>query len=49
MTVHPFIAAEKRDGHHVKRACELLIPLLTSIFRDGSSDFPAARFGLSGG
>ncbi|MDQ0994026.1 transposase InsO family protein [Streptomyces sp. V3I7] len=24
MTVHPFIEAEKRDGHNVKRACELL-------------------------
>ncbi|MFF1959857.1 IS3 family transposase [Streptomyces sp. NPDC058220] len=24
MTVHPFIEAEKRDGHSVKRACELL-------------------------
>ncbi|MFC4958350.1 IS3 family transposase [Streptomyces mauvecolor] len=24
MTVHPFIEAEKRDGHNVKRTCELL-------------------------
>ncbi|WP_275466853.1 hypothetical protein [Streptomyces noursei] len=24
MTVHPFIEAEKRAGHNVKRACELL-------------------------
>lgn len=24
MTVHPFIEAEKRAGHSVKRACELL-------------------------
>lgn len=24
MTVHPFIEAEKRDGHNVKRVCELL-------------------------
>ncbi len=24
MTVHPFIEAEKQDGHNVKRACELL-------------------------
>jgi len=24
VTVHPFIEAEKRDGHNVKRACELL-------------------------
>ncbi|MBT2368893.1 IS3 family transposase [Streptomyces sp. ISL-10] len=24
MTVHPFIEVEKRDGHNVKRACELL-------------------------
>ncbi|MER7578290.1 IS3 family transposase [Streptomyces sp. NPDC126514] len=24
MAVHPFIEAEKRDGHNVKRACELL-------------------------
>lgn len=24
MTVHPFIEAEKRDGHNVKRARELL-------------------------
>ena len=25
MTVHPFIEAEKRAGHSVKRACELLM------------------------
>ncbi|MYW03026.1 hypothetical protein [Streptomyces sp. SID3343] len=24
MTVHPFIEAEKRAGHSVKRVCELL-------------------------
>lgn len=24
MTVHPFIEAEKRAGHSVKRACELM-------------------------
>jgi hypothetical protein len=24
VTVHPFIEAENRDGHSVKRACELL-------------------------
>lgn len=24
MAVHPFIEAQKRDGHNVKRACELL-------------------------
>jgi putative transposase len=24
VTVHPFIEAEKRDGHNVKRVCELL-------------------------
>jgi transposase InsO family protein len=24
VTVHPFIEAEKPDGHNVKRACELL-------------------------
>lgn len=24
MTVHPFIQAEKRTGHSVTRACELL-------------------------
>ncbi|GFE16365.1 hypothetical protein Sgleb_44120 [Streptomyces glebosus] len=32
MKVHPFIEAEKRDGHNVKRACELLqVPKPPSI------------------
>ena len=32
MTVHPFIEAEKRDGHHVKRACELLKVSRTAFY-----------------
>lgn len=32
MTVHPFIEAEKRDGHNVKRACELLKVSRTAIY-----------------
>jgi transposase InsO family protein len=32
VTVHPFIEAEKRDGHHVKRACELLKVSRTAFY-----------------
>ncbi|MEV6782712.1 IS3 family transposase [Streptomyces sp. NPDC051098] len=32
MTVHPFIEAEKRDGHNVKRACELLQVSRTAFY-----------------
>ncbi|WP_216590913.1 IS3 family transposase [Streptomyces brasiliscabiei] len=32
MTVHPFIEAEKRDGHNVKRACELLEVSRTAFY-----------------
>ncbi|MBE4762031.1 IS3 family transposase [Streptomyces caniscabiei] len=32
MTVHPFIEAEKRDGHNVKRACELLKVSRTAFY-----------------
>ncbi|MFI9765191.1 IS3 family transposase [Streptomyces sp. NPDC051963] len=32
MTVHPFIEAEKRDGHSVKRACELLQVSRTAFY-----------------
>ncbi|WP_216586828.1 IS3 family transposase [Streptomyces brasiliscabiei] len=32
MTVHPFIEAEKRDGHNVKRACEPLEVSRTAFY-----------------
>ena len=32
MTVHPFIEAEKRDGHSVKRVCELLKVSRTAFY-----------------
>ncbi|MEW2161318.1 IS3 family transposase [Streptomyces sp. NPDC007189] len=32
MTVHPFIEAEKRAGHSVKRACELLKVSRTAFY-----------------
>ncbi|MEY2232206.1 IS3 family transposase [Streptomyces sp. BF23-19] len=32
MTVHPFIEAEKQDGHNVKRACELLKVSRTAFY-----------------
>ncbi|MFK4101258.1 IS3 family transposase [Streptomyces sp. NPDC019531] len=32
MTVHPFIEAEKRDGHNVKRACGLLQVSRTAFY-----------------
>jgi putative transposase len=32
VTVHPFIEAEKRDGHNVKRACELLQVSRTAFY-----------------
>ncbi|WP_159062565.1 hypothetical protein [Streptomyces caniscabiei] len=32
MTVHPIIEAEKRDGHSVKRACELLQVSRTAFY-----------------
>ncbi|MDQ0945930.1 IS3 family transposase [Streptomyces sp. V1I1] len=32
MNVHPFIEAEKRDGHNVKRACELLEVSRTAFY-----------------
>ncbi|MFI6409904.1 IS3 family transposase [Streptomyces sp. NPDC050548] len=32
MTVHPFIEAEKRDGHNVKRVCELLQVSRTAFY-----------------
>ncbi|MGW8955959.1 IS3 family transposase [Streptomyces sp. NPDC055709] len=32
MTVHPFIEAEKRDGHNVKHACELLQVSRTAFY-----------------
>ncbi len=32
MTVHPFIEAEKRAGHSVKRACELMKVSRTAFY-----------------
>ncbi|KUN63899.1 hypothetical protein AQJ46_30710 [Streptomyces canus] len=32
MTVHPSIEAEKRDGHSVKRMCELLKASRTAFY-----------------
>ncbi|WP_326743653.1 IS3 family transposase [Streptomyces sp. NBC_00121] len=32
MTVHPFIGAENRNGHNVKRACELLKVSRTAFY-----------------
>ncbi|MDX3434139.1 hypothetical protein PV664_35290 [Streptomyces sp. ME01-18a] len=40
MTVHPFIEAEKRAGHNVKRACELMKVSRTAFY--------ARRSGLPG-
>ncbi|MFJ7063644.1 IS3 family transposase [Streptomyces microflavus] len=40
MTVHPFIEAEKRAGHSVKRACELMKVSRTAFY--------ARRSGLPG-
>ncbi|MER7196696.1 IS3 family transposase [Streptomyces sp. CB01635] len=37
MTVHPFIEAEKQDGHNVKRACELLKVSRTAFYARRSS------------
>ncbi|CCK24408.1 integrase [Streptomyces davaonensis JCM 4913] len=45
MTVHPFIEAEKRDGHSVKRACELLQVSRTAFYarRSGTPGPRAVR------
>ncbi|WTZ44192.1 IS3 family transposase [Streptomyces sp. NBC_01390] len=45
MTVHPFIEAEKRDGHNVKRVCELLEVSRTAFYarRTGSPGPRAVR------
>ncbi|WP_327321270.1 IS3 family transposase [Streptomyces sp. NBC_01210] len=45
VTVHPFIEAEKRDGHNVKRACELLQVSRTAFYarRTGSPGPRAVR------
>lgn len=45
MTVYPFIEAEKRAGHHVKRACELLKVSRTAFYarRTGSPGPRAVR------
>ncbi|MFC8450261.1 IS3 family transposase [Kitasatospora sp. NPDC057223] len=32
MNVHPFIEAEKQQGHNVKRACELLMVSRTAFY-----------------
>jgi transposase InsO family protein len=42
VTVHPFIEAEKRDGHNVKRACELL-KVSRAAFYARRSDRPGPR------
>ncbi|WP_055490378.1 IS3 family transposase [Streptomyces sp. TP-A0356] len=42
MTVHPFIEAEKRDGHNVKRACELL-QVSRAAFYARRADRPGPR------
>lgn len=45
MTVHPFIEAEKRSGHNVKRACELLKVSRAAFYarRDGVAGPRAVR------
>ncbi|MET9977628.1 IS3 family transposase [Streptomyces microflavus] len=45
MTVHPFIEAEKRAGHSVKRACELMKVSRTAFYarRSGLPDPRAVR------
>ncbi|WP_250287142.1 IS3 family transposase [Streptomyces atroolivaceus] len=42
MTVHPFIEAEKRAGHSVKRACELM-KVSRTAFYDRRSGLPSPR------
>ncbi|MFI5534224.1 IS3 family transposase [Kitasatospora sp. NPDC051853] len=45
MTVHPFIEAEKRAGHNVRRACELLKVSRAAFYarRDGAAGSRAVR------